>query len=147
MQNFDVIGYQANGSIKAVINGTTWFVPDDPSNADRALIAAWEFDESGNRVNTIPPYAAPPANLYLPLDPVDFKLGMLSLNVTPDMVDSAIDELNEPDRTIAGIYWTSAKNFYRDDVWLALIASKFNKTDQQIDEAWIYASSLSASVD
>jgi hypothetical protein len=80
---------------------------------------------------------------FMPLDPVDFKLGMMTLNVTPDMVDAAIATLNDPDRTMAQIYWTSAQKFYRDDPWLAMISAKFGKTDADIDGAWQYAMSLS----
>lgn len=54
----NVIGYSKDGiSIRIEIDGAEIFVPDDMGNRDRQMIAEWEFDDEGNRVNTIPPYA------------------------------------------------------------------------------------------
>ncbi|MBB3461972.1 hypothetical protein [Rhizobium sp. BK377] len=135
-----VTGFNAAGSIACVIDGEELTVPNDMGNRHRQLIAEWE--EQGNK---IPPFVDT-ASPFHPLFPVDFKLGMLTLNVTPDMVDAAIAQLEEPDRTRASIYWTSARMFYRDDVWLALIATYFGKTDDDINGAWEYAMSLSTPV-
>lgn len=74
-----------------------------------------------------------------PLTPIDFKLGMLTLNVTPDQVDQLIEQMPDPDRMIAKIYWTSALKFERTDPLIEEIATKLGKTQEQIDEAWRYA--------
>ncbi|MDM9647760.1 hypothetical protein [Rhizobium sp. S163] len=138
----NVFGFtdEQRSTIKIELDGQVIFVPDDMRNRHRQTVADWE--EEGN---VIPPYVNT-TSPYGPLLPVDFKLGMLTLNVTPDMVDAAIAQLDEPDRTRASIYWTSANMFYRDDAWLALIAAFFGKTDDQINEAWDYAMSLSPTV-
>lgn len=54
-----VHGYTAAGSISATIDGETWDIPDDMSSRFRQMIAEWEFNGEGERVNTIPPYAPP----------------------------------------------------------------------------------------
>lgn len=77
-----------------------------------------------------------------PLKPVSFKLGMLTLNVTPDQVDEAIDRMSEPDRMIAKIYWASAREFRRDDPLIEQLAATFGKTNADIDKAWRYAVAL-----
>jgi hypothetical protein len=137
MQIANVRYHDAAGAfIKATIDGQDWVVPDDMSNRHRQIIQEWVG--AGGVVAPFVDTASP----YRPLYPVDFKLGMLTLNVTPDMVDAAISQLDEPDRTRASIYWTSANMFYRDDVWLALIAGTFSKTDDDINAAWTYAMSL-----
>lgn len=129
--------HDATGTlIKATIDGQEWVVPDDMSNRFRQAIQEWV--DGGGIIAPFVDTTSP----YRPLYPVDFKLGMLTLNVTPDMVDAAISQLEEPDRTRASIYWTSANMFYRDDVWLALIAGTFGKADDDINEAWDYAMSL-----
>jgi len=46
--------YLESGSIKAVMDGVTKFVPDDAENSDRQALAEWEADG-----NTISPYVAP----------------------------------------------------------------------------------------
>lgn len=48
-----VNGYTETGMISITRDGATMFVPDDPKNADRREIAAWEA-----LGNTIPPYVA-----------------------------------------------------------------------------------------
>jgi hypothetical protein len=80
--------------------------------------------------------------VFARLKPINFELGMLSLNVTADQIDAAINGLPEPDRTIARIYWTRATGFLRDDPLIEQIAAIFNITSEQIDEAWRYAESL-----
>ncbi|QOE32109.1 hypothetical protein CPT_Palo_050 [Rhizobium phage Palo] len=79
---------------------------------------------------------------FQPLTPMQFKLGMLYLNLVPDQIDVAIAALAEPDRTIAKIYWTSTQVFKRDDPILIAIASTFGITSIQLDEAWKYAEKL-----
>ncbi|AGC35976.1 hypothetical protein HOS22_gp52 [Rhizobium phage RHEph08] len=76
------------------------------------------------------------------LNPVRFKLGVLYLNVTPEMVHDAIYALPEPDKTIAAIYWESTLVFKRDDPLLAQISAGFGLTEQQVNEAWKYAEQL-----
>ena len=51
----EIHGYTASGSIEVTIDGQTAFVPDDPANRHRQMIAEWEAQG-----NTIPLYVAPP---------------------------------------------------------------------------------------
>jgi hypothetical protein len=87
-------------------------------------------------------FGAIPLPRLMPVVPVDFKLGMLTLNITPDQIDAAIDAMQDPDRILARIYWTSAQEFVREDPLIADIAAVFSKTDEEIDGAWRYAMSL-----
>lgn len=50
--------YLESGSIKAVIDGVTKFVPDDLANSDRQALNVWEGEG-----NTISPYVAPDATI------------------------------------------------------------------------------------
>lgn len=59
-----VHGYTSTGSISATIDGQLWDVPDDMSSRFRQMIRQWEFDEEGERVNTIPPYVPEPETSY-----------------------------------------------------------------------------------
>ncbi|QIG68447.1 hypothetical protein EVB62_045 [Rhizobium phage RHph_TM33] len=90
-------------------------------------------------------YMADPMGLldmFQPLTPSRFKLGMLYLNIVPEQVEAAIAALPEPDRTLANIYWTSTDWFRRDDPILTQVSADFGLTEQQIDEAWKYAEQL-----
>ncbi len=87
-------------------------------------------------------FTGSPSLPLTPLTPIDFMLGMLTLNVTPDQVDALIDQLPEPDRMMSRIYWTRAREFVREDPLIDEIAAAFNKTPEDIDGAWRYAMGL-----
>lgn len=74
------------------------------------------------------------------LDSVDLLSGLLYLNITPDMVDAAIATMPEPDRTIAKWRWERSQLFNRDDWLIEEMATVFNKTKEEVDAAWLYAS-------
>lgn len=50
----EIHGYTQYGSIEVTIDGQIAFVPDDPANRHRQMIAEWEAEG-----NTIPPYVPP----------------------------------------------------------------------------------------
>lgn len=105
----------------------------------------WEIGRTVKRVDGVVRWVRELVDAEVPLTPlkpVNFKLGMLTLNVTPDQVDEVIAQMPEPDRMIAKIYWTSAREFRRDDPLIAQVAAAFGKTDADIDEAWRYAVAL-----
>lgn len=66
-------------------------------------------------------------------------MGLLYLNITPDMVDAAIASMSEPDRTIAKWRWERSQTFMRDDWLINEMATAFGKTPEEVDEAWLYA--------
>ena len=53
--------YTSIGNIRATIDGTEHFVPDNMDNPHRQMIAEWEAEG-----NTIAPYVEPPAPLVYP---------------------------------------------------------------------------------
>lgn len=77
-----------------------------------------------------------------PLSRVNFKLGMLYLNITPDQIDAAIEQMAEPDRTFAKVYWNDSVRFHRSNPLIAQLAGQFGSTSDQIDAAWLYALQL-----
>lgn len=56
----DVLGTTKDGMIRIVIDDDEILVPDVPDNRHRVMIAEWEFNAEGERVNTIPPYVPEP---------------------------------------------------------------------------------------
>lgn len=61
--NMNVVGYANDGSIEVVIDGATYWVPDDMTNRHRQELALWEAEG-----NTIPSYTLSPMPPYtLPL--------------------------------------------------------------------------------
>lgn len=76
---------------------------------------------------------------YKPLDPASLLMGLLHLNITPDMVDAAIATMPEPDRTIAKWRWERSNTFERDDWLIEEMTTAFGKTSEEVDDAWLYA--------
>lgn len=79
---------------------------------------------------------------FKPLDPPRLLMGLFHLNITPDMVDAAIASMSEPDRTIAKWRWGRSQTFERSDWLINEMAAAFDKTTEDVDEAWLYAESL-----
>lgn len=111
--------------------------PDDPYGLN-PLIRVWLSEHPDFPVH---PYE-PPVPAFEPLKPINFKLGMLTLNVTPDQVDEVIEQMPEPDKMLAKIYWTSAQWFRREDPLIEDIAAVFGKTSADIDGAWLHGMAL-----
>lgn len=85
--------------------------------------------------------ASQPAVVLRNLAANELIMGILHLNITPDMVDAAIAAMPEPDRTIAKWRWDRSQTFERDDWLINEMATVFGKTSEEVDDAWLYASS------
>lgn len=111
----EVKGFNENGLISVVIDGTEWAVPDDLANIYRQTIDAWEFertyDEDGNlveekRVNTIPPYV--PASL-----PYSIYKTTLWLRLTDAEAETVMAAKNQQPAKFRGI-WDDALTIQSD---------------------------------
>lgn len=78
---------------------------------------------------------------FKPLDPSSLFMGLLNLNITPDMVDAVIADMPEQDRTFAKWRWERSKVFMRDDWLIEEMAAAFGKSAEEVDAAWLYAQS------
>lgn len=87
--------------------------------------------------NALP--APPPA--FRPLDPSSLFMGLLNLNITPDMVDAVIAAMPDADRTFAKWRWERSQVFMRDDWLIEEMAAAFGKSAEEVDAAWLYAQS------
>lgn len=81
-----------------------------------------------------------PVKTFRALGPDELLYGLLYLNITPDMVDGAIDAMSEPDQFIARWRWTRNVQFRRDDELIIQMGVAFGKTPAEVDAAWEYAS-------
>ncbi|NVP56096.1 hypothetical protein [Mycoplana rhizolycopersici] len=137
----DVIGRDETGSIKIVIEGIALFVPDDPGNRHRQMIAEWEAEG-----NTIPPYqpapVAPPS-----ITRRQMLLGLLSIGITEAMVEAEISEICDPiadpvEHAALMIEWRAAGTIERDHPLVTDLAGAFELPAEQVDALWIWASAL-----
>ncbi|MDH0908808.1 hypothetical protein N5C66_05765 [Rhizobium pusense] len=125
--------------IRAEFDGDDVLVPDDMGNRHRQMIAEWEFDEEGNRVNTIPPYVAPPAPVP-PIPRLGFWLAAAEIGVTKAGVKAHIDAMPEGvEKQQAIVYFEDAQNYRRTDPLLNQMAEVENITQSQLDDLWTWA--------
>ena len=99
----DIHGYTESGSISATIDGILMTVPDDPANRHRQMIAEWEFDAEGNRVNTIPAYVPPP-----PPEPSDDEI--IDRAMREDFIDRMAKNATAPAAVKAAALRIKARN-------------------------------------
>lgn len=111
----DIIGYTESGSIEVSIDGRTAFIPDDPGNRHRQMIAEWEFDAEGNRVNTIPAYEPPPVDTSYRV----YKL-IFCQRQTPEEAATLEAALNAEDAKMRLMY-NAAEYFLSDDSLFAYL--------------------------
>lgn len=136
----NVIGYTEGGMILAVIDGLELFVPDDMGNRHRQMIAEWEFNEDGERVNAIPAYVAPPA-LLPPITKRQLRLTLVRSGISLAQVEAAIEAMPEGlEKAEAQIEWADASEFERSHPTLLLIASALGLTEAQVNAMWLEAS-------
>lgn len=75
------------------------------------------------------------------LDPSALLMGLLHLNITPDMVDEAIATMPVAERMFAKWRWERYQTFERNDWLIEEMATIFGKTPEEVDAAWLYAQS------
>ncbi|WCK27055.1 hypothetical protein [Agrobacterium pusense] len=135
----NVIGYTESGMIRAEFDGDEVLVPDDMGNRHRQMIAEWEFDEEGNRINTIPTYVAPPAPVP-PIPRLGFWLAAAEIGVTKAGVKAHIDAMPDGvEKQQAIVYFEDAQNYRRTDPLLNQMAELENISQAQLDDLWTWA--------
>ncbi|CUW95122.1 hypothetical protein [Agrobacterium genomosp. 2] len=135
----NVIGYTESGMIRVEFEGAELLVPDDAGNRHRQLIAEWEFDDEGERVNTIPPYVAPPVPVP-PIPRLGFWLAAAEVGVTKAGVKAHIDAMPEGvEKEQAIVYFEDAQLYRRTDPLLNQMAELENISQSQLDDLWTWA--------
>lgn len=134
----NVIGYNRYGLIDIEIDDQLFTVPDVPENPHRQLINEWEFDQDGNRVNTIPPYVAPEVpEVFEPITRRQLRLTLVRNGISLAGVEAAIAAMPEGlPKEEAQIEWADASTFSRNHPTLLLIASALGLTEAQVDTMW-----------
>ena len=94
----------------------------------------WHYgDGFGEPVVVVPvPHSVTPSQAKLAL----FYAGKLT------DAESALGDLEEPQKTVASIYWTSALAFERDNEIITAMGALLNLTSEQIDDLFRTAATL-----
>lgn len=123
-------------TIKAEIDGVVRYVPDDPGNRFRQLIAE-EWEGAGN---TIVEYVAPPEPLPS-LVPYQF-FAMLELSGHKAELDAYVDGLPSPANVIARAKLDHTLEFRRDNDLVLAAQQALSLTDQELDALWAQAAAI-----
>lgn len=123
----DRADFAEDGRIRAVIDGKTLWVPDDPEHPFRRHLAAWEAAGNVIAAHDTATDATP-----APVTARQLRLELSSLRLL-DGVDSAIDTLPEADRLTARIEWEYATVFDRTHPLIARIGGVLGLSTAEID--------------
>lgn len=138
----EIHGFTESGSIDVTIDGVRMMVPDDPANRHRQMIAEWEFDEDGNRVNTIPAYVPPEANLYLPLEPYQFWGAVRATGHEIDL-HAWVDTIADPvQKGIASAMLEFSLEFRRDHPLIEAARIHLGMTETELNDLWLWGLTL-----
>lgn len=81
------------------------------------------------------------ANIY-PVTPRQIRLALLQFGVNGEQIDTALNSLPEPAKSMALIEWNHASLFERNWPLVDQVAAILGWTESQIDDLWILAATL-----
>ena len=73
---------------------------------------------------------------------LQLKIQLVMMGYDLQIIENAINNLPEPQKTLAFLSWTEATNFYRDNEMIANVGQMLNLTSEQIDELFIEADKI-----
>lgn len=76
------------------------------------------------------------------VSPRQIRLALLQLGVNGSMIDTALNSLPEPEKSMALIEWNHASYFERNWPLVNQVAAILGWTESQIDDLWILAGTL-----
>ena len=79
---------------------------------------------------------------YDPITPRQLRLALLGIGIAPNDVETALNQLDEPQKTAALIEWEYALEVKRDHPLIGQLAAVFEKTSADVDALFLQASEL-----
>lgn len=112
------------------------FIPADPLNRDYADYLAWVAEG-----NTPDPYVAPPASLPQSVTRFQAKAALLQAGLLTSVEAMMSDPATS---AIAKLAWVEALEFRRDSPTVLAMAASLGLSNQQIDDLFFTASTITA---
>jgi hypothetical protein len=103
--------------------------PEEQSNAS-SLVTSYQ---ARNEVDPAVPQQISARQIRL-------QLTMMGINLSDIAV--AINQLPEPDRTVASLEWEYATGFERHNILIAMVGMLLGLTEAQLDQIWVEGSEL-----
>jgi hypothetical protein len=76
------------------------------------------------------------------ISPRQIRYALVMSGITLASIETAINQLPDPDKSLAFVAWEYATEFRREEELVNSIGVFLNLTPQQIDEMWVFASTL-----
>lgn len=73
---------------------------------------------------------------------LQLKVQLVMMGYDLQLIEDAIEQLTEPQRTIAMLAWTDATNIYRDNSFITMVAQVLQLTEKQVDQIFIEADKI-----
>lgn len=84
----------------------------------------------------------PPQKPLQNVSPRQFRQALVLSNISIESIDNAINNLPEPQKSLAKIEWEFSVSFERNRPLVSQVAQILGKTEQDIDNLWTLALSL-----
>lgn len=99
--------------------------------------------ESLNTLNNlIESHNSSPIVIIPDVTPRQIRQALLLSGISLAQIDTAINSLNEPVRSLARVEWEYSNMFQRNRPLVGQVAIMLGWTTQQLDTLWLYASTL-----
>jgi hypothetical protein len=76
------------------------------------------------------------------ISPRQVRLALTLSGISLSQIDTFLDSMNEPDKSLAKIEWEYAQSFKRDNTLVNQMAALMGLTSQQVDDLWTLGFSL-----
>jgi hypothetical protein len=85
---------------------------------------------------------AAPLQIIPDISPRQLRLALVLNNISLAQIDSALDQLEEPTKSLAKIEWEYATTFERNKPLVEQVGQLLGWNSQQLDDLWLFASTL-----
>ena len=126
--------YRITNSTSIIRLADSAFIPADPLNRDYAEYLEWLA--AGNEPL---PYEPPPPAPITAVTMRQARLALLEIGKLQD-VETAIDSMPEPTKTIARIEWEYSQEVHRNKELVQALAPALGLTEEDLDNLFILAS-------
>lgn len=132
INDYTVVRREENADINNIPDAHLYQHVIDTATIDRNPQVGWIFDK---KTGALYPNIAP-------VTPRQIRQALILSGISLSLIDSALDSLPEPTRSLALAEWEYSNEFQRNRPLVSNVAQLLGWTEDQIDALWIFAGTL-----